>query len=285
MDRGLKLEGSRVLITGGASGIGHQMALEAARRSAAEVIIWDLAAERAIAVCAEIAAAGGRARAFTVNVADRDAVRAAADETGPVDILIHSAGVVTGEKLLDATDEAIERTFDVNVLGLYWVARAFLGDMLERDRGVLVTIASAAGLVGVARQTDYSASKFAAVGFTESLRNELRRDGSTVGTLLVCPYYINTGMFDGVTTKFRRLLPILDQTEVAIRILDAVESGRKQLILPRLPGLLPGLRLLPVRVFDRIVDFFGVNNTMDRFTGRARTPSERRTGSARRRLS
>lgn len=278
MDRGLKLEGSRVLITGGASGIGHRMALDAGRRGAAEVVIWDLAADRGAAVCEEIAAAGGRARAFAVNVADRESVRVAAAETGPIDVLIHSAGVVTGKRLLDAADEAIERTFDVNVLGLYWVTRAFLGGMIERGAGRIVTIASAAGLVGVARQTDYSASKFAAVGFTESLRNELRHDGSRVGTLLVCPYYIDTGMFDGVTTKFRHLLPILDQTIVATRILDAVESGREQLILPRLPALLPALRLLPVRAFDRIVDFFGVNNTMDRFTGRAAVPSKRSAG-------
>lgn len=247
------------------------MALDAARRGAAEVIIWDLDADHGAVVCDEIAAAGARARNFSVNVADREAVRTAAAETGPVDILIHSAGVVTGKKLLDASDEAIERTFDVNVLGLYWVTRAFLGGMLERDRGTVVTIASAAGLVGVSQQTDYSASKFAAFGFTESLRNELRHDGSKVGTLLVCPYYVNTGMFDGVTTKFRHLLPILDQEEVASRILDAVESGREQLILPWLPALLPALRLLPVRAFDRLVDFFGVNNTMDRFTGRTNT--------------
>src|SRR5690625_5771660 len=64
--------------------------------------------------------------------------------------------------------------------------------MLERDRGAVVTIASAAGLTGVARQTDYSASKWAAVGFTESLRSELRAEGSRVGTLVVCPFYINT---------------------------------------------------------------------------------------------
>ena len=66
-----------------------------------------------------------------------------------------------------------------------------------RCHGSVVSIASAAGLVGVARQTDYSAGKWAAVGFTESLRQELRADGHPVHTLAVCPYYIDTGMFAG----------------------------------------------------------------------------------------
>lgn len=277
MHRGLELSGSRVLITGGASGIGRRMALGAARRGAAEVILWDLSTEQAAAVRDEISASGCRSRAVTVNVADPDAVRAAADETGPVDVVINSAGVVTGKKLLDATEDAIRRTFDVNVLALYWVTRAFLGGMIERERGTVVTIASAAGLVGVPQQTDYAASKWAALGFTESLRRELA--GSRVKTLIVAPYYINTGMFSGVKTKFPRLLPILDEADVAEKILDAIESGREQLILPWLPRLMPATRLLPLKAFDWLIDFFGINQTMEQFTGRtSELGSERFSG-------
>src|SRR5690625_1411314 len=208
-----------------------------------------------------------------VDVADRTAVADAAKEAGPVDVLINNAGIVTGADLLDTTDEAIIRTFDVNTLALYWTTRAFLPAMRERDRGVIVTVSSAAGIAGVAKQTDYSASKFAAFGFTESLRNELRARGSAVSTVLVAPYYINTGMFDGVTTKFPRLLPILDEDDVARRILDAIESGTQQLILPRLSRFMPAAPVLPVRAFDRVMDFFGINRTMDHFTGRPTSTS------------
>ena len=270
--RGTALHGSRVLITGAGSGIGRLMALGAAQRGASEVIVWDLSAERAEAVKAEIEASGGTASVGIVNVADRAAVAAAAKATGPIDVLINNAGIVTGSDLLDATDEAIIRTFEVNTLALYWTTRAFLPAMQERDRGVIVTIASAAGLVGVAKQTDYSASKFAAFGFTESLRNELRARGSRVSTVLVAPYYINTGMFDGVATKFPRLLPILDQDVVARRVLDAIERGSQQLIMPRLARFMPVARILPVRAFDRVMDFFGINRTMDHFAGRG-TPA------------
>ncbi|MCY7411527.1 MAG: SDR family oxidoreductase [Salinibacterium sp.] len=273
MYRGQKMNGSRVLITGAAGGLGRQLALEAARRGA-EVIIWDLSTDGATAVRDEIIAAGGKAGAFTVNVADRQAVADAAVQVGGLDVVINNAGIVTGAKLLEATDAQIQRTFDVNALALYWVTRAFLGGMIERGSGAVATIASAAGLVGVARQTDYSASKFAAFGFTESLRNELRTDGHNVGTLVVCPYYVDTGMFEGVGTKFPRLLPILNEVTVAKRVIEGIENGREQLIMPWLVRVMPAVRILPGRGFDRVMDFFGINQTMDHFVGRtAPTPS------------
>src|SRR5699024_3174120 len=178
MKRGMTIDGARVLITGAGSGIGRLMALDAAARGAAEILIWDLSADSGDAVRDEITAVGGQARSFEVNVADSAQVDTVAERTGPVDILINCAGIVTGKKLLDADADAIRRVYDVNTLALYWTTKAFLPGMLERDRGAVVTIASAAGLTGVARQTDYSASKWAAVGFTESLRSELRAEGS-----------------------------------------------------------------------------------------------------------
>ena len=103
-------------------------------------------------------------------------------------------------------------------------------------------IASAAGLVGVARQTDYSASKFAAVGFTESRRNELRAEGSRVRTLVVCPYYIDTGMFEGVHSRLPWLLPVLRQEEVAEEVggvavaLDVRDEGAWRAALDAVGG-------------------------------------------------
>lgn len=283
MGGGTKLAGSTVLVTGGGSGLGRRMALAAGRRGA-RVLIWDVSADAGRNVRDEIRSAGGSAEAQTVNVADRDAVQAAAPAAGPVDVLINNAGVVTGKLLLDAADEDIQRTFDVNVLALYWVTRAFLPGMVSRGCGTVVTVASAAGLVGVARQTDYSASKFAAFGFNESLRAELRTGRNGVKTLGVCPYYIATGMFDGVQTRFPRLLPILEEEAVAAKVLDAVESGRQKLVLPPLVNLVPAARLLPVAAFDRLMDLLGINRTMDRFAGRptdlSGTPGVKHDGGA-----
>jgi len=86
--------------------------------------------------------------------------------------------------------------------------REFLPDMIKRNEGHIVSIASMAGHTGVNGLVDYCASKFGAIGFDESLRNEMKSLNSKVRTTCICPYYINTGMFDGVKTNF--LLPILD---------------------------------------------------------------------------
>ncbi len=265
--RGTPLGGSTVLITGGGSGIGRRMAIGAARRGA-NVLVWDLSAERGSAVRDEIRAHRLPCESHVVDVTDKAAVRAAAEATGPVDVLVNNAGVVAGKPLLETSDAAIERTMAVNVLALYWVTRAFLPAMVRRRRGTVATVASAAGLVGVARQTDYAASKWAAVGFTESLRAEMRIGRTGVRTLVACPYYIDTGMFEGVRSRVPLLLPILREGDVARRILDAVESGREQLVMPPVVRLVPVLRALPVRAFDAVNDLLGINRTMDHFTGR-----------------
>lgn len=265
--RGTRLAGARVLVTGGGNGLGRRLAIGAARRGATPVV-WDLVAERAHGVRDEIRAHGLTAEAQVVDVTDRAAVAAAADATGDVAVVVNNAGVVSGRPLLETPDATIERTMAVNVLSLYWVTKAFLPAMVDRRHGTVVTVASAAGLVGVARQTDYSASKWAAVGFTESLRGELRRERAGVRTLVVCPYYIDTGMFAGVRSRFPRLLPILREGDVARAVLDGVERGREQIVLPPLVRLLPAFRLLPVPAFDAVLDVFGINHTMDDFTGR-----------------
>jgi all-trans-retinol dehydrogenase (NAD+) len=261
-----------VLITGGASGIGRLLV----RRSAsfgATVTIWDLDAAGAEEAAAEAAALGaGDARAFACDVSDREQVYARADEVraaaGDVDVLVNNAGVVSGRPLLELSDEHIERTFAVNTLALFWTTKAFLPAMVRRGSGHVVTVASAAGLIGSARETDYAASKFAAVGFNEALRQELRRSSPGVRTTVVCPFYVNTGMFAGVRTRFPLLLPILEEEAVADRIIDAIQRNRPQVQMPFMVSTLPAMRLLPVWAFDRLADFFGINNAMDGFTGR-----------------
>ena len=265
--KGIPLKGARVLITGAGSGIGRLMALEAASRGAT-VAVWDRDKAGADETVRLVAEAGGEASATVVDITDRAAVAAAAEREGAVDVVINNAGVVTGTTLLEASDEAIERTFQVNTLAVFWVTRAFLPGMIDRGRGTVVTIASAAGLLGVARQTDYAASKAAAIGFTESLRAELRDAKSPVRTLVFMPYYIDTGMFQGVSTRFPLLLPILDPHKVARRVIRGVERGTQQIVMPPMVRTVPLLRALPVRAFDAVADFFGINHTMDHFVGR-----------------
>lgn len=266
-----RLAGKTVLITGAASGIGRLMARKIAARGA-RLVLWDLTVDRLEELRAELAARGTSVRIDACDLAQRQAIRDAAaralHDGGTVDVLINNAGIVNGRGLLDSSDDDIERSFRVNTLALFTTTRAFLPGMLERRCGHVVNIASAAGLAGVPRLTDYSASKFAVVGFDEALRLELRSLKSPVVTTIVCPFYIDTGMFAGARTRFAWLLPILAADDVAERVVRTIENDRRRLILPRfvLAALL--IRALPPRVFDALMDFFGITRSMDEFTGR-----------------
>ena len=267
------IPGKTIVITGGAGGIGRLMALKMAQ-CGGTVVVYDLDGGALEAVVEEIKALTGReAHGFVCDVSDREEVYLAAEKVhelvGEVDILVNNAGVVSGRRLMDTPDEKIEAVIGVNALALFWVTKSFLPDMLENGTGHVVTIASAAGLLGVDKQTDYSASKHAAIGFAESLRVELKKTGHPdVKTTIVEPFYVDTGMFEGVKSRFPRILPILGQDEVTDRIVRSIQKNRQELKMPFIVNLLPAFRLLPTGLFDRLADFFGINDSMDEFVGR-----------------
>ena len=274
-----EIVGKNIVITGGARGIGRQIAIKMARLGG-RIVVYDVAAEALEAIVDEIVAAGGEAYGYVCDVSNRREVYRIADEVkaraGPVDIVVNNAGIISGRRLLEIPDERIEAVFGVNVLALYWVTKAFLPEMIERNSGHIVTMASAAGLLGVDRQTDYAASKHAAIGFAESLRAELKRAGYTgIKTTIVEPFYVDTGMVKGVKSRFPRLLPILEQEEVAARVVRAVMKNQQEVRIPTVLKLVPVLRILPVSLFDRLAGFLGVHESMDCFVGRSEARSER----------
>ena len=267
------LTGKNVLITGSASGIGRLMAHKIAARGG-NLILWDIDRPGLEALGEQLERWGHRAATYhQCDLSDPDDIadnaRRVLAEHGGVDVLINNAGIVSGKPLLELTDDAIRRTFDINTLALFRTTRCFLPGMLRKGSGHIVTIASAGGLIGVPRMTDYSASKFAAVGFDESLRVELKRMGyRDIRTTVVCPYFINTGMFRGVKTRFPFLLPIMEPDDVASQIVGAIEKNKARLIMPPFVLSLFPTRLLPPALFDHVVTFFGINHTMDEFKGR-----------------
>ncbi len=211
---------------------------------------------------------------FECDVSDPLAIRRVADlvlrELGHVDILVNNAGIVSGSFITELSDEALTRTFAVNTLAPFRVTKAFLPSMISRDAGHIVTVASAGGFVGAPRLSDYSASKFAAVGFDDSLRMEMKQLGHPIRTTLICPFFVGTEMFTGVESRFPRLLPVMTPEYVVERTIRAVYRRRSRLILPWFVYTTFLLRLLPVPWFDRLATFFGVTGAMDTFQGRAR---------------
>lgn len=266
------VKNEHVFITGAGSGIGRQMALRLARRGA-KITVADLNFEAAEKVAKEIVDAGGQALPVFCNVIVLENVKEAAKKAietfGDVTILINNAGIVSGKKLLDSPEKLIEMTIAVNTTSHAYTVREFLPAMLRRNHGHIVTIASLAGLVGVNGLADYCASKFGAVGFDESLRMELNQMKTKVKTTCICPYFINTGMFEGVSSKVPLLFPILSEEYASRRIINAILQEETSMVMPWSGNLVQFLRsILPVSVFDYLCDFLGANSSMDKFKGR-----------------
>lgn len=258
-----------VVLTGAASGLGRLLAarfLSAGYRVAGLDInergLSDLSGEL-----------GADFHPYQIDLADSDNIenvfRRLQGELGTPDILINNAGIVAGKYLLEHTKEDIRRTFAINIEAHFHTVRAVLPGMIERGSGHIVTIASAGGLAATSRMAAYGSSKFAAVGFDDALRIEMKKLGHPIHTTLVAPFFIHTGMFEGVKTRFSFLLPILDPDDVADRIFSAVKRRKRRLIMPWFVYLVYPLRLLPVSLYDKLADFFGVTRTMDDFRGRS----------------
>lgn len=276
----MHIKGTNVLITGGASGIGRIMGRICLKKGASNLIVWDInqanidktEAELSDVKPAEAGVSKGQIHSYIVNVSDPQAIKSAYEkvksEVGEVDILVNCAGIVRGNNTFDKqTVQDIDLTMDINANAPMYVALAVLPDMLRRDRGHICNIASAAGMLGVPKLSVYCASKWAVIGWTESMRVELKQARSHVRVTSVAPYFINTGMFDGVNSK---VFPILDPEKTAAKIIRAVEVGKSFRGIPFAYHFIRIWQgLLPNFLFDFIFGkIFGVYSVMDHFTGR-----------------
>ncbi|CAN9502912.1 unnamed protein product [Ophioblennius macclurei] len=266
--------GEVVLITGAGSGIGRLMAQEFAALGTS-LVLWDINQD-GMKETAQLARECGAAkvRCYLCDCSNRSEVYRVADqvkrEVGDVDILVNNAGIVTGKKFIDAPDSLIEKTMEVNTMAHFWTYKAFLPAMIANNHGHLVSIASSAGLIGVNGLADYCASKFGAVGFAESVGLELLAIGKDgVKTTIVCPYFINTGMFDGCQTKWPTLMPILKPHDVAKKIIHAVLTDQVYLLMPKSMYLMSALKnILPMKQGVMLGQYLGAFNLMDTFRGR-----------------
>ena len=269
------VEGRTVLITGAAMGMGRLYARHAVAERAAAVVLWDLDAATLETTRTELAAGGANVLAQVVDVSSADAVANAARELHEAnvhpDIVINNAGVVRGKPFWEhdplADSEFIIR---INVLGPMHVARAFLPAMIAAGRQArILNVASASGQLSVPRMSVYTGSKWAVIGWSDSLRLELEREGhGHVRVTTLIPSYIKTGMFDGARAPL--LTPLLEPEYVVDKAWAAMKAGRPRLMLPWSVGLSRMLSgLLPLRAWDWLAGrVFGVYSSMDAFTGR-----------------
>ena len=267
----MKFENANVLITGGASGIGRIMGRMALEKGAACLIIWDINPQNIASAVNELSHIG-KVKGYVVDVSRNDLVTEGyakvMNECGEIDILINCAGIVTSNKTFDrqAADEIV-RTMNINTIAPMLVTRVMLPGMIRRNRGHVCTIASAGGMLSNPKMSVYAASKWGAIGWSDSVRIELQDMKSDVHITTVAPYYINTGMFDGVKS---RIIPILKPEYAARKIIRAIERNKT---FKGIPFGFHFIRfwqaILPTRIFDWLFgEVFGIYHTMDAFTGR-----------------
>ncbi|QNK57921.1 3-ketoacyl-ACP reductase [Paenibacillus sp. PAMC21692] len=180
------LEGKVAIVTGAARGIGKATAVALAKEG---VNVGLVARSEASLkeVADELKGLGVKAAYATADISSKEQVEAAVEalrsELGSADILINNAGIATFGTVLDMDPEEWKRIIDTNLLGTYYVTRAVLPQLIEKSGGDIINISSTSGLSGAATSSAYSASKFAVIGFTESLAQEVRRNNIRVTAL------------------------------------------------------------------------------------------------------
>ena len=262
------------MITGAAQGIGKEIAIKFANEGS-NLILCDINEKLLEQTAAEIQQKYTKINILTsfCDVGDKNSVTAFYQKTKPVkiDIVINNAGVVSGQPFLQLTEEQITRTMKVNLLSFFWINQLILPQMLERNQGHLVSIASTCGFLSASRLSDYCASKHALISAHNSLRLEVLRMRKKVDFTLICPNTTNTGMFKGVKQKLRALIPILTPEQVASAVLDSVKHKKALVILPKrltLGAKLMKSELLPQFVEDFILSISGATSGMDTFVGK-----------------
>jgi 3-oxoacyl-[acyl-carrier protein] reductase len=181
------LKGKNAIITGAGKGIGKAIAIALAQEGVNVGLLARTLSDLE-SLAEEVKSLGAKVSIATVDVADMDAVNAAVlkvkNELGTIDILINNAGVASFGKFLELEPSRWEEIVKVNLFGAYYTARAVLPEMIEKQSGDIINISSTAGKNGAAVTSAYSASKFALIGMSESLMQEVRKHNIRVSTLL-----------------------------------------------------------------------------------------------------
>lgn len=255
------VEGRRIILTGASEGIGRALALELAGRGA-RLALAARDRDRLESLAQECRARGGDARALPTDVTSQQdcewLVNEAVAAFGGVDVLIHNAGITMWSRFDALADLSIfERIMDVNYFAPVKLTALALPE-LKKSRGLLVAVASLAGLTGVPERSGYAASKHAMIGFFDSLRIELA--GSGVDVTVIAPDFVVSEIHkraigpDGEPLGESPMVKskIMTAEDCARRIAIAIERRERQVIMSSRGKLGRWLKLLAPSVIDRM---------------------------------
>ncbi len=269
-------ENKVVVVTGAGSGIGRALA-ELFSGLGSRVILSDVNGERLLSLSEELNARGARATAYPVDVADRSAMESFARDVteahGAADVVINNAGVALGGEIRHTSLEDFSWLMGVNFWGVVHGVHSFLPGMIRRGSGHIVNISSMNGLAPIPFNGPYNASKYAVLGYSETLRNELAHLG--IGVTVVCPGLMRTNIAkdrrQGSETS--KSLPLLDAftrrmerrgrdpMNLARRIPPAILKNKSRLVAPYDAVLIAFFHHHARWLYDRICREFVRRNT------------------------
>ncbi|MFN2544690.1 MAG: SDR family NAD(P)-dependent oxidoreductase [Actinomycetota bacterium] len=231
----MNLEGATVLLTGASRGIGKIIAVELAAHHA-RLVLTARSEEALNEVAESIRSRGGAAVAIPADVSSHDdrkrLLEAIEAELGPLDVLVNNAGIESIRAFAEMPVQDVTDIVDVNLVAPMLLTRAVLPGMLERKQGHIVNIASVAGKTITPFNSVYSATKHALVGWTHSIRFELR--GSGVGASVVCPGFVSEeGLFArwGDETRGRRSGAMTTPDKVSKAVVRAIERDVAEIVV------------------------------------------------------
>uniref|UniRef100_A0A336MY90 Short-chain dehydrogenase/reductase 3 n=1 Tax=Culicoides sonorensis TaxID=179676 RepID=A0A336MY90_CULSO len=235
------VRGQLALITGGANGIGRQIAINLAKQGC-KIAIVDIDYDGAKKTANELTTSlGVKAKAFKADVSKSEDIEKLKLEVkhdmGVVDILINNAGVFFCKSPEEETPSNLQKMIDINLMANFWTTRCFLQDMIDQKRGHIVSISSFAGLVGIPSCICYTASKFGVRGFMEGLTIDLhyRKLGEFIKTTTIFPYFVDTN--PGIKVR------VIDQCEhkimydpimVGSRIVEGILRNEEVITFPKM---------------------------------------------------
>jgi short-subunit dehydrogenase len=246
----MRVEGSVAIVTGASHGIGYATA-RALHARGASVGLVARSGDELEAATVELGARAIYAVADVANVEEvAGAVAQISERLGPPDVLVNNAGIGAYGSVLEEDPEVYERLMRVNYLGTVHATLAVLPGMVARRGGHIVNVASIAGRLGAPFEAAYSASKFAVVGFSESLAAELQAVGIRVS--LVNPGPVSTRFTEARGVPFQRSVPRpLEPGRVARAVVHAVERDRFEQTLPHWLRIGTVMRALAPGVYRR----------------------------------
>jgi len=265
------LKGKTAVVTGAAMGMGKSLATSLLKEGCAVALVDvnEKALNEAVAELNKL----GPCSAFVCDISDRKAVYALAARIekalGAPAILVNNAGIVRAGSVEEMDDETVEKIININLTSQFWTTKAFLPAIKKHREGHIVNFASAGGILAIPWISAYCASKFGVIGFTDALRQEMKKLKYNIGVTVVCPNTVNTGMFQG--SKMVTGTSMLTTDGVTKKVLKAIKKNKAMVAVPAIPvGIVTPLTkvLLPIKAMDWLNKTLGMWDANDTWTGR-----------------